>query len=274
MHRSTTAASPILRAGRIGLIVAALAGAVLVAGCDLMTLQVTPRPSRLVATPPPGPTILPTGSDEAPTLRPEPSGSGPDLVAAADALADLGSYRVSVRSRGLVPAVPEGGTVTMTSTLVQGDRPAAEFTMTGVDGFVGGRLQAIVVGDEAWLREGAGAWQKSPGGAADFDAAFTTLSPRDLVAGFEALSDVIVATGSERRNGQAATRYRAAAGDAGANAAGLTAGTIDVWLAPADGHLVSLAVDGTWIFDDDPTPVLLEIEVTHVNDPANRVTAP
>lgn len=273
MHGSTPAA-PLPRAGWIAIALGVVAIAAFVAGCDLMTLQVTPRPSRLVATPVPHPTLVPTGSDEAPTLRPEPAGSGPDLVAAADALADLDSYRVSVRSRGLVPAVTDGATVTMTSTLIQGESPAAEFTMTGVDGFRDGRLQAIVVGDEAWLREGTGAWQKSPGGAADFDAAFTTLSPRDLVAGFEALSEVIVAAGGGRKNGQAVTRYRAAAGDAGADAAGLTAGTIDVWLADADGHLVSLAIDGTWNVDDVPTPVLLAIDVTRVNDPANRVTAP
>jgi hypothetical protein len=274
MDPSTPVALTPPRAGRIAFVLGAVVIALFAAGCDLMTLQVTPRPSRLVATPVPNPTLAPTGSDEAPTLRPEPSGSGPDLVAAADALADLDSYRVTVRSRGLVPAVSEGGTVTMTSTLVQGESPAAEFTMTGVDGFRDGRLQAIVVGDEAWLREGTGAWQKSPGGAADFDAAFTTLSPRDLVAGFEALSQVIVAAGSGRKNGQAATRYRAAAGDAGADAAGLTAGSIDVWLSDADGHLVSLAIDGTWDVEDVPTPVLLAIDVTRVNDPANRVTAP
>jgi hypothetical protein len=239
-----------------------------------MTARTTPRPSRLVATPDPRPQPTPSELDEAPTLRPEPAGEGPDLVEAANALADLGSYRVTVVSRGLVPATPTGGEVSMTSTLVQGDAPAAQFAMTGVDGFAGGRLQAIVIGDEAWLREGSGGWQKSPGGAADFDAAFTTLSPIDLVTQFDGLSAALGAVGEERKNGQRAAHFRSEDGDAAAVEAGLNRGTTDLWLAVDDGHLVSLAIDGTWDLDGTPTHVTLAIDVSHVDDPANRVTAP
>jgi len=45
-----------------------------------------------------------------PTIRPIPSG-GVDLIGAADALADLDSYRVSVVSRGLVPTSSPDGRV-------------------------------------------------------------------------------------------------------------------------------------------------------------------
>lgn len=239
-----------------------------------MTAPVTPRPSRLVATPQPRPDPTTSDLDETPTVRPEPSGGGPDLVEAANALADLDSYRVLVGSRGLVPATTANGEVSMTSTLIQTEDPAAEFTMTGVDGFAGGRLQAIVIGEEAWLREGSSGWAKSPGGAADFDAAFTTLSPIDLAAGFESLSPALVAVGDERRNSQPSTHYRVADGDSRAAAAGLTEGTADVWLAIDGGHLVRLAIDGTWDVDGVPTPVSLTIDISHVDDPANRVKAP
>ncbi|MBA2718502.1 MAG: hypothetical protein H0U52_04535, partial [Chloroflexi bacterium] len=215
----------------------------------------------------------PAATDEAPTVRPEPS-SGVDLVAAANALADLDSYRVSLVSRGLVPATTTGGRVTMTSTLVQGADPAAQFTMTGVDGFAGGRLQAIVIGEEAWLKEGTADWQKSPGGAADFDAAFTTLSPIDLASGFDGLAAAMAKVGAERKNGQPTTHYASEAGDDRAVAAGLTEGTTDLWLAGDGGHLVGLAIDGTWDLDGTPTPITLTIDVTNVNDPANRVSPP
>ncbi len=254
-------------------LVAVVAAATL-AGCDLMTATTTPRPSRLVATAPPTAAPTPVEIDEAPTLRPEPAGTGPGLVDAANALADLDSYRVALSSRGLVPATTEGGTVTMTSTLVQGDAPAAQFSMAGVDGFSGGRLQAIVIGDEAWLKEGSGGWAKSPGGAADFDAAFTTLSPIDLVATFDGLSGALQLVGTETRNGRRAIHYRTDSGDDGALEAGLTKGSADAWIAASGGFLVSLAIDGTWDVDGTPTRVVLKIDVTRVDDGANRISPP
>jgi hypothetical protein len=228
----------------------------------------------LVATPEPSPSSTASEDDEVPTIRPDPSGSGPGLLDAANALADLKSYRVSVASRGLVPATPASGTVTMTSTLLQGADPAAEFSMAGVDGFAGGRLRAIVIGDEARLKEGVGPWVKSPGGAADFDAAFTTLSPIDLVDGFDGLSASLHRVGTGRRNGRSTVRFHADSGDAAAATAGLTTGSVDAWLATSGRFLVGLVIDGTWDIDGMPTPVVLKIDVTRVNDPANRITPP
>jgi hypothetical protein len=163
----------------------------------------------------------------------------------------------------------------MTSTLLQGEHPAAAFTMTGADGFEGGRVQAIVIGDEAWLREGTRSWRKSPGGAADFDAAFTTMSPRELAAPFDVLAPDLATVGIERKNGQRSEHLRAESSDEPVAAAGLTAGSIDLWRATTDGALVALLVDGTWVGDDGAsTRVFLQIDVSHVNDPANRVVPP
>lgn len=252
----------------------AFAGLALVlTSCDGPIGRSSPRPSRLVATPEPRPTATPTEIDEAPTPRPTPSG-GLDLIAAADALADLDSYRVSVASRGLVPASTADGQVTMTSTLVQGADPAAAFTMTGVDGLEGGRLQAIVIGEEAWLKSGSGSWLRSPGGAADFDAAFTTMSPIGLVSGFEGLALAINRVGEERKNGEPAIHYVSQDGDDAAAAAGLTHGITNLWLASDGGYLLGLAIEGTWDLDGTPTPINLTIDVTNVDDPANRVSPP
>lgn len=244
------------------------------AGCDLMTGRASPRPSRLVATAQPVSSATAAETDEVPTLRPEPTGSGPDLLGAADALADLDSYRVSVVSRGLVPASRADGEVTMTSTLVQGAEPAAAFTMTGVDGLERGQLQAIVLGEEAWLKSGSGTWVRSPGGAADFDAAFTTLSPIGLVSGFEGLALAVHRVGEERKNGEPATHYVSRDGDVAAAAAGLTDGITNLWVAVDGGYLLGLGIEGTWDLDGTPTPITLTIDITNVNDPANRVSAP
>ncbi len=262
-----TAHRRLIAIGAVAAVVLALAG------CDLMVATVTPQPSRFSRTPEPLPSVI-DEPDEVPTPRPAPSGNGPDFVDAANALADLDSYRVSVVSTGLVPASKPGGTVSMTSTLVQGDRPAAEFTMVGVDGLEGDRLAAIVIGDEAWLKPGGGRWAKSPGGAADFDAAFTTLSPIDLASGFESLTTAIQPVGTGKRNGISARHYRADSADEAVAAAGLTTGAADLWLAANGGYLVALDVAGTWDVDGTPTDITLRIDVSRVNDRANVIRPP
>jgi hypothetical protein len=244
------------------------------AGCDVMTAQVTPVPSRVSRTPEPLPTDEPAESDEVPTPRPEGSAGAPDFVDGANGLSDLDSYRVAVTSTGLVPASSADGKVSMTSTIIQTENPAAQFTMVGVDGLDGGRLDAIVIGDEAWLKSGGGRWLKSPGGAADFDAAFTALSPIDLATGFESLASAIVKIGPEKKNGVATVHYRANSGDADVADVGLTAGAADLWLARSGGYLVGLLVNGRWDIDGTPTPITLKIDVTHVNDRANAVKPP
>jgi hypothetical protein len=162
----------------------------------------------------------------------------------------------------------------MSATQVQGQDPAVRFSIAGLDGVPGGRLEVVVIGDQAWVRDASGSWMKSPGGAADFDAAFTALSPIDLAGQFEGLTPGLVAVGSERKNGTSSRHYRADATTAGNAAAGLTAGTADLWLAAHGGYLVAFAVDGTWDVDGTPTPITLRIDVSRVNDPANVVRRP
>ncbi|HET7028982.1 MAG TPA: hypothetical protein VFI34_00600 [Candidatus Limnocylindrales bacterium] len=255
---------------------AAVLATLCLVGCELMVApSASPRPSRDIATPPPTPEATPTEVDEFETLPPEPSGPDDSLVGIAEGLSDLDSFRVVVSARGIVPATTPGGSVSMTSTLVQGDEPAARFVMTGVDGFAGGRLEAIVIGDQAWLREGGAAWGKSPGGAADFDAAFTTMSPVELLREFDALSPILASAGTERRNGIRSQHLHGDASNLAATDAGLTDGTIDVWRATRGGYLVAFDLDGTWIGDEGtPTRTVLRIDVSRVNDATNRISPP
>lgn len=262
-------------AGRI--VCGALAAACILAGCELMVApSASPRPSREISTPAPTPAPTPIEVDEFETLPPDDATPQPDdLTTAAEALADLDSYRVIVTTRGIVPATPADGTVSMTSTLVQGPEPAARFALTGADGFAGGRLDAIVIADRAWLREGGGRWRESPGGAADFDAAFTAMSPAQLLVPFDVLSPLLTRVATERRNGVRSEHLHGDASNLGFGDAGLVEGSIDVWRATSGGYLVALDLDGKWL-DDDGAPVrtTLRIEVSHVNDAANRVSPP
>ncbi len=243
-------------------------------GCDLMIATVTPQPSRLSRTPEPLPTLPPEPTDEVPTLRPE--SSGPDLIDASNALADLDSYRVAVSSVGLVPATSADGVVRMSSTTVNGEEPAVRFSIAGLDGLPGGRLEAIEIGDAAWTRDDAGRWTKSPDGAADFDAAFTALSPMDLATQFDGLAPALLAADNGRKNGIAARHYRIESSSAAATAAGLSDGSADLWVAARGGYLVAFSLVGSWDVDGDgtATPVTLRIDVSHVNDRANTVRPP
>jgi len=247
---------------------------VTISACSLLSAPTSPVPSRQAVAATPTADATPDATDEAPTARPVPSGPV-DLIGAADALADHRSYRVTVVARGLVPSSAADGRVTMTSTLIQGDHPAAEFTLAGIDGFEGvgaGGIHAVVIGDEAWLRTGSGAWTKSPGGAADFDAAFTTMSPTDLVDGFEGLGPAFILVGTETKHGTPTTHYRI--DPARAAAAGMSSGGVDAWIARSGGELIAIRADGTFDVDGTKTPILLQIDVTRIDDPANRVRPP
>jgi hypothetical protein len=254
-----------------------LLAAALLAGCDAMIAPPTARPSREVSTPEPTARPTPTEVDEFETLPPDDASPEPaDFVAAAEALTDLDSYRVSVSTRGIVPASTADGVVSMASTLVQGDEPAAKFVLTGADGFAGGRLEAIVIGDRAWLREGAGSWKESPGGAADFDAAFTSMSPAELLVEFESLAPLLTSLGTERRNGiRSEHRHGDSRSSLAFEDAGLVDGVVDVWQATSGGYLVAVRIDGSWLDDDgNPVRTTLRIDVTKVNDPSNKVSPP
>ena len=252
-------------------LVAATTVAASIAGCALFTPPAEPHPSRLSRTP--EPIVVPSEPpDEAPTLPPD--SDHPGFAAAANALAELRSYRVALTSIGLVASSAADGQVSMNATLVQGDDPAAQFRMDGVDGFEGGRLQGIVIGDEAWLKEGTQAWRTSEGGTADFDAAYNALSPIDLATGFDALDPALEVVDTGTKNGQRATHYRAESGSPAATDAGLTAGTADLWISDPAGYLVALDVAGTWDIEGTPTPVTLRIDVSHVDDRANAVRRP
>ncbi len=245
---------------------------VVVAGCALFSPPTAPKASRVSRTP--EPIVLPS---DAPDEVPTPPGDTPDEIgfaSAANGLGDLDSYRVTVASTGLVASSASDGRVSMTATLIQTDHPAARFAMEGVDGLAGGRLEAVVIGDEAWQKEGSGPWKKSPGGAADFDAAFQPLSPIDLVSEFDGLSAGLREVGRETRNDRPAIHYRIASSDATATAAGLTAGAAELWVTESRGDLVAVDIDGTWDVDGTASPVTLKVDVTHVNDAANTVRPP
>lgn len=233
----------------------------------------SPSPSSPVATATPSPTAAPTesGSDE-----PDPSGSAVDLSGTADALAALDSYVVTMEVSGLVPAASAGQSVTMTSMVVQGDEPAAKFTISGAAGAPAGGLNIIVVGDEAWIDPGTGAYIKSPGGAADFESMFLALSPAVLVAEFSGAQAGILKVGDEDRNGVPTEHFRLDASESpeAALAAGIGDGIFELWVARDGGYLVAMRFDGTYDVNGTATAVAMSIDVSDINNPANVIDVP
>jgi len=245
-----------------------------VGGCDSF-LGPPPSPSPIRSTAPSATPSQPP--DELPTPRASRAEGALDIVAATEALVDLRSYRVRISARNLVPAAKPDGIVTMTETVVAtADPSAVAFTISGADLTDGETVEAIVIGEGAWIRTGNGKWAKSPGGAADFDAVFTTLSPDSIVFDFDDIASAMTKVGSETKNGRATEHYRldADSNAAVASAVGMTAGAADVWLATEGRLLIAMAVDATMDVDGTATHVVLTIDVDRINDARNVVRAP
>ncbi len=252
----------------------AAALSLIVAACWSSTPTVSPAGSVLPSATPGGtpavavPTASPTATQPAasepvpsPTIVPSASAtpSPVDPLAAAGALASLGSYHVSMA--GLTGQ----GRFTAEMTVVQRPTPARAATIT-----VGGStIRAVTIGDKAWMdRTGKG--KLVPGAFGLVDGTLGAVEPATLVSIFGGADYVTV--GPETKNGALTTHYHAdAATGPGPGGATFPPGaSIDLWVS-LDGHLVAFEAND---FPGEGGPADLRIEVTRANDPANRVTAP
>lgn len=255
------------RSSPLGALLAVLVAVVLAAcGGSASHSPSAGRPSPS-ATPSAAPTE--SGSDD-----PDPSGSAVDLSDATDALAELDSYTITLEASGPV-ASDDGSAVRVTSTVVQGEEPAARFTITGMASAPAG-MSIVVIGDEAWIDIGNGGWLKSPGGAADFEATFLSLSPAFIVAEFSSVQAGILKVGDEERNGVATEHFRLDADESPevAQAAGIGDGIFELWIAKDGGYLVSARFAGTYAPTGSPEPATMSIDVTDINSPDNVIEPP
>lgn len=208
-------------------------------GTSVTTATPTPAASTgAVASQPPDASILPIPSF--------------DLGTITEGLANLDSYRVTITSNG--EETYKGVVVT---------KPVLSRDVT-----IQGGTRIVVIGSDAWVAQGAGPLTKVPESMAT--GLFAAFDPTLLVGAFsgQQWAQSSLEVGDEQKNGVNATHYRIDSSTATGGLAGVPPGAaIDVWIAD-EGYLVaweSTGFAGTQNFS---------IQVTNVDDPANKVETP
>jgi hypothetical protein len=236
-----------------------LVAALFVAACGGGAATATPSP-----TTEPGAEATPTTLAEAtPTatvaLEATPDLAIPsfDLEALKGAIPGVDSYRTSVSIGGL----EQYQSVVVTA-------PVLSKSITILDeGEVSQRM--VIIGEEAWIASGAdGEFEAAPAGLAS--SMLLAYDPAMMLGGF---ASVDWATGGlnqgvEEKNGVQAHHVRIDGTTMAGAAAQMPAGSaIDIWVADA-GYLVA------WEMSGFPEDANFSIQVTGVNDSANKVERP
>jgi hypothetical protein len=246
------------RAGRLAAILVSMALAV--AACGGGGATATPAGE---ATPTPAGDATPTPVEATPTpegpAEETPAGAIPtfDLDALTGALPGVDSYRTSFSVSGVEQ---------YTSVVVT--KPVLSKAITILDGgTVSTRF--VIIGQEAWTAEGAdGPFQSVP---AEFAGSMLLAFDPSLMLGAYAnlnLGTGAADLGSEEKNGVQARHVRLDSTTLVGAAAQMPAGAaIDIWIAEA-GYLIA------WEMTGFPEDANMSIQVTGVNDPANKVDAP
>jgi hypothetical protein len=243
----------------------ALVTGLVVAACGSSAASSAPASSEGASTAPsveaPSAEASEAPASEAPAESAEPSlGAIPtfDLEALTGALPGVDSYRTSTSIGG----VKQYESIVVTKPVL-----SKAITVYDDQGTVTNRY--VLIGKDAWQAEGAtGAFNSVPSElASSFLVAF---DPALMLGAYAKLDWATVATnqGMEDKNGVQAHHVRIDStsflGAAGAMPAGAA---IDVWVADA-GYLVA------WEMTGFPNDANFAIEVTNINDPANKVEKP
>jgi hypothetical protein len=180
-----------------------------------------------------------------------------DLDALAAGLPGVDSYRTSVSISG----------VEQYQSVVVKEPVLSKAITVFDDGDVSQRF--VIIGDEAWQASGAdGDFEAVPSQLASsllfaFDPAFMLGAYASADLGGAAADQ-----GTEQKNGVQARHLKIDSATLVGVAAQMPAGSaIDIWVAE-DGYIVAWEMSG---FPDDAN---ISIQVTNVNDPANKVDAP
>jgi hypothetical protein len=247
------------RATVIGVLLTVVALAAAACGGSTAATPVpTPTPaSGTEATPTPA-----SGSEATPTPATEgtPVAALPtfDLGALTGGIPGLDSYRTETSS---------GGVKQYESVVVKNPVLSKAITIFDESGDVTTRL--IVIGDEAWSADGAnGAFKPVPSQLAS--SMLMVYDPAIMLGGFAAVDWANAASnlGTEQKNGIQAHHVRIdSTSFVGAAAAMPPGAAIDAWVADA-GYLVA------WEMTGFPGDANFSIQVTGVNDPANKVERP
>jgi hypothetical protein len=200
-------------------------------------------------------------ASEAPTESAEPSvGALPtfDLNALTGAIPGIDSYRTSTSV---------GGVKQYESVVVTKPDLSKAITVYDDSGTVTNRY--VIIGKDAWQADGAdGAFQSVP--AALATTMLMAFDPALMLGAYAQVDWGSVATnqGMEDKNGVQAHHVRIdSTSFLGASGAMPAGSAIDIWVADA-GYLVG------WEMTGFPNDANFAIEVTNVNDPANKVEQP
>ena len=233
--------------------------AVVVAACGGATATTAPTPAAQGdATPTPEVDVTPTPEGGAGEATPELALPSFDLDALTGGIPGVDSYRTETSIGG----VKQYESVVVTQPVL-----SKAITIYDEDGNVSQRL--IVIGEDAWAADGAdGAFEALPAQLAS--SMLLAFDPALMLGGFASVdwAGAGANQGVEQKNGVQAHHVRIDSttfvGAAGAMPPG---SAVDIWVADA-GYLVAWEMSG---FPDDAN---FSIQVTGVNDPANKVETP
>ena len=226
-------------------------------GSTATTAPATPTPvAGTEATPPPAEaTPTPASGTEATPAVAIPTF---DLGALTDGIPGVDSYRTETSV---------GGVKQYESVVVKAPVLSKAITIYDEGGDVTTRL--IVIGDEAWSADGAnGAFESVPSQLAS--SMLLAFDPALMLGGFASIDWANAASnlGTEQKNGVQAHHVRIdSTSFVGAAAAMPPGAAIDAWIADA-GYIVA------WEMTGFPEDANFSIQVTGVNDPANKVDRP
>ena len=206
-----------------------------------------------------------------------PAGNGSGLTGASSAFSNISSYKFSMTLAGgefgsMLSAFGSGTSgdtpFTMSGTVTVKPQKAADINM--------GSFHIVEIGGFDYIdMTGAGTFYKttaSGAGLAD------SLSPATMFSGLvgSSSSSGYGKVGSGSKNGVAADHYQASteALAAYASTQGVTDATwsSDVWIAQNGGYPVSMSIIA--VASDKTIAYEIKFDITNVNDPANKVTAP
>ncbi len=236
-----------------------LIAALLVAACGGGAATATPSPTTepgAVATPSTAAEATPT-EPVAPEATPDLAIPSFDLEALKGALPGVDSYRTSMSI---------GGEGQYESVVVTSPVLSKAITITD-GGSVAQRI--VVIGDEAWIASGEdGEFEAVPAGMAS--SMLLAYDPAMMLGGFASVDWATggLKRGVEEKNGVQAHHVRIDGTTIAFAAAQMPAGSaIDIWVAEA-GYLVA------WEMSGFPEDANFSIQITNVNDPANKVERP
>lgn len=251
-----------------------LACAMLAAACGSSTATATPGGQAGPAASSPVATVAPITASQ--------------LAGAAAALDTLTSYRFSVTVRGTGAAMPSAagmsGTFGMDGTVVLKPQKALSVSMSGMgDGMSSGlAVTYTIIGDSAWMQLGDAAMPVPAGQGATIQQTIDAFSPQRVFGqSFDQYLSGMHQVGQEQKNGVVTIHLQADAQSLDALARAVGGGTgvpgtwkMDLWVARDGGYVVSAVTSGSYQVNGAPATMLVQLDISGINDPANRVVAP